>query len=180
MEPAGIDHVAISGGVNPESGFPLANEAATAQVREVEIEDLESLFELIGQSELGLTTLKISRQKLQARIEDSHYAFVRSQNAGYMLFCNNTSLRIASETLLGYTRMKKDGKMQQATPCTIGTKVRETKGDVYHVPVINKCSEPIAIGEDMMALVQEQIVEFMSAKDRTGPEKVEKKTSRKR
>ena len=47
-------------------------------VRPVQIDDLESLFELIGQSELGLTTLKISREKLQARIEDSHYAFIRS------------------------------------------------------------------------------------------------------
>ena len=47
-------------------------------IRTVKLEDLDPLFELIGRSELGLTTLKISRDKLRSRIEDSVYAFSRS------------------------------------------------------------------------------------------------------
>lgn len=40
-------------------------------------EDLDSLFDLIGKSELGLTSLTISKDKLQRRIEDSVFAFQR-------------------------------------------------------------------------------------------------------
>ncbi len=46
-------------------------------VRRVREDDIESLFTLIGQSELGLTTLKISKQKLQDRVEQSVFAFGR-------------------------------------------------------------------------------------------------------
>ena len=46
-------------------------------VRTAKIEDVDPLFELIGQSELGLTTLTISKQKLIRRIEDSVQAFSR-------------------------------------------------------------------------------------------------------
>ena len=47
-------------------------------VRNVTENDLDSLFELIGQSELGLTTLLVSKEKLEARIEQSIFAFNRS------------------------------------------------------------------------------------------------------
>jgi len=46
-------------------------------VRDVRLEDLDSLFDLIGKSELGLTTLTVSKDKLRTRIEDSVYAFQR-------------------------------------------------------------------------------------------------------
>jgi arginine N-succinyltransferase len=44
-------------------------------VRAVREDDLDSLFELIQQSEYGLTTLKISKEKLAERIEQSLFAF---------------------------------------------------------------------------------------------------------
>ena len=47
-------------------------------IRTVKVEDLDPLFDLIGRSELGLTTLKISKDKLRSRIEDSVYAFAKS------------------------------------------------------------------------------------------------------
>ena len=46
-------------------------------VRRVRETDLEPLYTLIGQSELGLTTLTISKEKLQDRIEQSVFAFSR-------------------------------------------------------------------------------------------------------
>ena len=46
-------------------------------VRRVAESDLDPLFDLIQQSELGLTTLAISRGKLQERIEQSLFAFQR-------------------------------------------------------------------------------------------------------
>ena len=46
-------------------------------VRRVKESDLEPLYTLIGQSELGLTTLTISKQKLLDRIEQSVFAFNR-------------------------------------------------------------------------------------------------------
>ena len=46
-------------------------------VRRVVESDLDPLFDLIQQSELGLTTLAISRDKLQERIEGSLFAFQR-------------------------------------------------------------------------------------------------------
>ena len=49
-------------------------------VRNVKPEDLDPLFELIGQSELGLTTLKVSKKKLGSRIEDSVLAFSRQKS----------------------------------------------------------------------------------------------------
>ncbi len=49
-------------------------------VRNVKPEDLDPLFELIGQSELGLTTLKVSKKKLGSRIEDSVLAFSRANS----------------------------------------------------------------------------------------------------
>jgi arginine N-succinyltransferase len=47
-------------------------------VRNVRETDLEPLFELIGRSELGLTTLTISRERLRTRIEESVFAFRRT------------------------------------------------------------------------------------------------------
>lgn len=46
-------------------------------VRKVKESDLEPLYELIGQAELGLTSLAISKQKLKSRIERSVFAFSR-------------------------------------------------------------------------------------------------------
>ena len=46
-------------------------------VRRVRESDLEPLYTLIGQSELGLTSLTISKQKLLDRIEQSVFAFSR-------------------------------------------------------------------------------------------------------
>lgn len=48
-------------------------------VRSVRAEDLDLLFELIEQSELGLTTLKISREKLEDRIAGSLQAFAQKR-----------------------------------------------------------------------------------------------------
>ena len=44
-------------------------------VRRVCENDLDSLFDLIQKSEFGLTTLKISKWALAARIEKSVFAF---------------------------------------------------------------------------------------------------------
>ena len=44
-------------------------------VRSVVAEDLDPLFELIQKSEYGLTTLKISKDRLNERIEQSLFAF---------------------------------------------------------------------------------------------------------
>ncbi|MFK7768804.1 MAG: arginine N-succinyltransferase [Mariniblastus sp.] len=44
-------------------------------VRSVQETDLDSLFELIQKSEYGLTTLKISKDELESRIEKSLFAF---------------------------------------------------------------------------------------------------------
>lgn len=45
-------------------------------VRAVQESDLDQLFELIQKSEFGLTTLKISKNELESRIEKSLFAFV--------------------------------------------------------------------------------------------------------
>jgi len=54
-------------------------------VRSVVPEDLDPLFQLIQQSEFGLTTLKVSREVLATRIEDSVFAFSRksTQRGGH-------------------------------------------------------------------------------------------------
>jgi arginine N-succinyltransferase len=44
-------------------------------VRRVQENDLDQLFELIQKSEYGLTTLKISKEELESRIEKSLFAF---------------------------------------------------------------------------------------------------------
>lgn len=44
-------------------------------IRTVREDDIDPLFELIQRSEYGLTTLKISKEKLSERIEDSVFAF---------------------------------------------------------------------------------------------------------
>ena len=44
-------------------------------VRSVYESDLDSLFELIQKSEYGLTTLKISKDELESRIERALFAF---------------------------------------------------------------------------------------------------------
>lgn len=51
------------------------NLTAMLVVRSVRAEDLDPLFDLVQQSEYGLTTLKISREKLAERIEASLAAF---------------------------------------------------------------------------------------------------------
>ena len=47
-------------------------------IRTAELDDLDPLFELIGQSAYGLTTLKISKDQLCERLEESHFAFRRN------------------------------------------------------------------------------------------------------
>ena len=48
-------------------------------VRSVQAADLDPLFELIQKSEYGLTTLKISKDELESRIEKSLFAFKQKQ-----------------------------------------------------------------------------------------------------
>ncbi|MEZ6094718.1 MAG: arginine N-succinyltransferase [Pirellulaceae bacterium] len=48
-------------------------------VRRVEKDDLDPLFELIQKSEFGLTTLKVSKDKLEERIEQSLFAFSQTK-----------------------------------------------------------------------------------------------------
>ena len=48
-------------------------------VRSVQATDLDPLFELIQRSEYGLTTLKISKDELESRIEKSLFAFQQKQ-----------------------------------------------------------------------------------------------------
>jgi len=46
-------------------------------VREVALEDLDALWDLIGQANTGMTSLKIDKEQLADRIEKSHFAFRR-------------------------------------------------------------------------------------------------------
>ena len=46
-------------------------------VREVAMEDLDALWDLIGQANTGMTSLKIDKEQLADRIERSHFAFQR-------------------------------------------------------------------------------------------------------
>lgn len=46
-------------------------------VREVTLEDLDALWELIGQANTGMTSLKIDKEQLSDRIERSQFAFRR-------------------------------------------------------------------------------------------------------
>ena len=46
-------------------------------VRAVQLEDLDQLWELLGQAAYGLTTLQISKEQLSERVEHSHFAFTR-------------------------------------------------------------------------------------------------------
>lgn len=48
-------------------------------VRSVQASDLQPLFDLIQKSEYGLTTLKISKDELESRIEKSLFAFKQKQ-----------------------------------------------------------------------------------------------------
>jgi arginine N-succinyltransferase len=47
-------------------------------VREVSTTDLDALWELIGQANTGMTSLKIDREQLADRIERAHFAFRRT------------------------------------------------------------------------------------------------------
>jgi arginine N-succinyltransferase len=47
-------------------------------VREVTLEDLDALWELIGQANVGMTSLKIDKEQLSDRIERSQFAFRRT------------------------------------------------------------------------------------------------------
>jgi len=49
-------------------------------VRRVQESDLDPLFELIQKSEYGLTTLKISKDELESRIEKSLFAFTQKSS----------------------------------------------------------------------------------------------------
>ena len=46
-------------------------------VRAVQLADLDQLWELVGQATYGLTTLQISKDQLNERVEHSHFAFTR-------------------------------------------------------------------------------------------------------
>ena len=46
-------------------------------VREVALKDLDALWDLIGQANTGMTSLKIDKEQLADRIERSHFAFKR-------------------------------------------------------------------------------------------------------
>ena len=46
-------------------------------VREVELEDLDALWVLIGQANAGMTSLNIDKEQLADRVERSHFAFRR-------------------------------------------------------------------------------------------------------
>lgn len=46
-------------------------------VREVALEDLDALWDLIGQANAGMTSLNIDKEQLADRIERSHFAFRR-------------------------------------------------------------------------------------------------------
>ena len=46
-------------------------------VREVALEDLDALWDLIGQANTGMTSLKIDKEQLADRVERSHFAFRR-------------------------------------------------------------------------------------------------------
>ena len=63
-------------------------------VREVATEDLDALWELIGQANLGMTSLKIDREQLADRIERSHFAFrrttERAEGAPYVFVMQDT------------------------------------------------------------------------------------------
>lgn len=112
--------------------------------------------------------------KMANKFGITFFAFERTQGKAFELFCNSISMRIAADTLLGYTRMKKEGKMQQASPVSMGVRFIDKKGG-YHVPTVNKCSEPIVIPEEAHGLITQQLQDFATAADRLGPEKVEKK-----
>lgn len=64
-------------------------------VRTVREDDLDSLFDLIQKSEFGLTTLKISKKKLESRIEKSLFAFRKKdaspQGLPYVFVMEDTS-----------------------------------------------------------------------------------------
>jgi arginine N-succinyltransferase len=64
-------------------------------VREVGTEDLDALWDLIGQANLGMTSLKIDKEQLADRIERSHFAFrrtnERAEGAPYVLVMQDTA-----------------------------------------------------------------------------------------
>ncbi len=68
-------------------------------VREVKLEDLDALWDLIGQANTGMTSLKIDKEQLADRIERSQFAFrrltERAEGAPYVFVMqdlNNGSL----------------------------------------------------------------------------------------
>jgi len=58
--------------------FNIGNTAIMVIVREVTLEDLDALWELIGQANTGMTSLKIDKEQLSDRIERAQFAFRRS------------------------------------------------------------------------------------------------------
>ena len=48
-------------------------------VRSVQADDVDPLFDLVQQSEIGLTTLKIAREEMQARVEAALFAFQQTK-----------------------------------------------------------------------------------------------------
>lgn len=63
-------------------------------MREVSTEDLDSLWNLIGQASVGLTTLKIDQEQLADRLERSQFAFSRksekAEGAPYVFVMEDT------------------------------------------------------------------------------------------
>lgn len=97
-------------------------------VRNVRLDDLDSLFDLIGKSELGLTTLTVSKDKLRRRIEDSVYAFQRkdAKPAGqpYVFVMEDTDAGALVGTSAIYSKV---GGFEPFYSYEIRTTVRESK-----------------------------------------------------
>ncbi len=49
-------------------------------VRAATLDDADQLWKLINQATFGMTTLQITREQLNERIECSHFAFTRKTN----------------------------------------------------------------------------------------------------
>jgi arginine N-succinyltransferase len=70
-------------------------------VREVAMEDLDALWDLIGQANTGMTSLKIDKEQLADRVERSHFAFrrltERAEGAPYVFVMQD----LETERLIG-------------------------------------------------------------------------------
>jgi len=77
-------------------------------VRCVREDDLDSLFDLIQKSEFGLTTLKISKKRLESRIEKSLFAFRKKdaspQGLPYVFVMEDTDKELLVGTCAIYSK----------------------------------------------------------------------------